>query len=145
MKKSKQKQMKEFDIEKAKAGAPVCTRDGRPVRIICWDFQEYGQQEADEKFPIIALVKEDKGERAYAYRESGKCMVNKDDELVMAPVKREGWVCLYKTDDGKRNIAAEPVYPSLESAKSAVSNNKKEYGDDAVWTPFAYGHVEWEE
>ena len=88
--------MKEFDLEKAKAGAPVCTRDGRPARIICWDYQEYGKQEADEKFPIIALVKEDKGERAYTYRESGKCKIYKKDELMMAPVKHEGWVHVNK-------------------------------------------------
>lgn len=29
--------LKEFDIEAAKAGKPVCTRDGRKARIICFD------------------------------------------------------------------------------------------------------------
>lgn len=29
--------MKAFDLTLAKAGAPVCTRNGRDVRIICWD------------------------------------------------------------------------------------------------------------
>lgn len=31
--------MREFDLEAAKAGAPVCTRSGKPVRIICWDMK----------------------------------------------------------------------------------------------------------
>lgn len=31
--------MKPFDLEAAKAGAPVCTRSGKPVRIICWDMK----------------------------------------------------------------------------------------------------------
>lgn len=31
--------MKNFDIEAAKVGAPVCTRSGKPVRIICWDMK----------------------------------------------------------------------------------------------------------
>lgn len=114
-------QMKEFDIEKAKAGAPVCTRDGRPVRIICWDYQEYGQQEADEKFPIIALVKCDKGERAYVYRESGKCMVDKNDELMMAPVKHEGWVNVYMSDG--HSEVDNRIFGSEEIAKDAALGN----------------------
>ncbi len=30
---------KPFDLEAAKNGAPVVTRDGQPVRIICFDKQ----------------------------------------------------------------------------------------------------------
>lgn len=32
--------MKPFDLELAKAGHPVQTRDGRPVRIICYDRKD---------------------------------------------------------------------------------------------------------
>lgn len=31
--------MKNFDLEAAKAGAPVCTRSGKPARIVCWDMK----------------------------------------------------------------------------------------------------------
>ena len=31
------KNLKPFDIQKAKADKPVCTRDGRKARIICFD------------------------------------------------------------------------------------------------------------
>lgn len=41
--------MHPFDLEAAKHGQPVCTRDGRKVRIICFDAIGYRQ-------PIIALV-----------------------------------------------------------------------------------------
>lgn len=126
-------QMREFDIEKAKAGAPVCTRDGRPVRIICFDYQEYGQQEADEKFPIIALVKYDEGERAYVYRESGKCRVDKNDELVMAPVKREGWVVI--NPEEKRCFQC--VFDTQEEADTKASSSKT--------TDLVVAHIEWEE
>lgn len=126
-------QMREFDIEKAKAGAPVCTRDGRPVRIICWDFQEYGQQEADEKFPIIALVKEDKGERPYAYRESGKCKIDKNDELVMAPVKREGWVVI----NPEEKHCFPRVFDTQEEAETKASSSKI--------TDLVVSRIEWEE
>lgn len=136
MEKSKQKQtkeLKEFDIEKAKAGAPVCTRDGRPVRIICFDFQEYGMKEADEKYPIIALVKEDKGERAFVYRESGKCKIDKNDELVMAPVKREGWVLIHPV--GPQCIAH--IYDTREEAEEDAEREMIDYS--------AIAHIEWEE
>ena len=32
--------MKEFNLEEAKAGKPVCTRDGKDVRILCFDRKE---------------------------------------------------------------------------------------------------------
>lgn len=128
----KKKQMKEFDIEKAKAGAPVCTRDGRSVRIICFDFQEYGMKEADEKYPIIALVKEDKGERVFVYRESGKCKIDKNDELVMAPVKHEGWVLI----DPEQQCIAH-IYDTKEEAEEDAEREKIAYS--------AVAHIEWEE
>ena len=31
------KNLKEFDLEAAKSGKPICTRDGRKARIICFD------------------------------------------------------------------------------------------------------------
>lgn len=40
--------MKPFNLKQAQAGAQVCTRDKRPVRILCYD--KIGG------FPIIALV-----------------------------------------------------------------------------------------
>lgn len=57
--------MKPFDLEKAKAGAEVCTRDGRKVRIICTD--------AKGNYPIVALVSSfnDKRETEERYDEKG--------------------------------------------------------------------------
>lgn len=40
--------MKPFNLEEAKAGKPVCTLDGKDVRIICFD--------AAGDFPIVGLV-----------------------------------------------------------------------------------------
>lgn len=41
--------MKKFDIELAKKGDKVCTRDGRKVRIISYDRK-------DRDYPIVALI-----------------------------------------------------------------------------------------
>ncbi len=83
--------LKPFDLEAAKAGKPVCTRDGRKARIICFD--------AKGSFPIIALVDEKGEEFAFSYTAGGKysaeiSISNKD--LMMLPEKKEGWVNVYK-------------------------------------------------
>lgn len=41
--------MKPFDLEKAKAGAKICTRSGNQARIICFDVR-------DRHYPIVALI-----------------------------------------------------------------------------------------
>ena len=54
--------MEEFNIEKAKNGFPVCTRDGRKVRILCFDRKTCEPQDNDPIFSfddghcIVALV-----------------------------------------------------------------------------------------
>lgn len=42
-------EQKYFDLEAAKAGRPVCTRNGKKVRIVCFDRKIY-------LYPILALV-----------------------------------------------------------------------------------------
>ena len=50
-----------FDVDSAKRGEPVSTRDGRAVRIVCWDVK-------NTDFPILALVMEKDGrEHPYQY------------------------------------------------------------------------------
>jgi hypothetical protein len=41
--------MKPFNLEEAKAGKPVCTRDGRAARILCFDM-------VGTEYPLAALV-----------------------------------------------------------------------------------------
>lgn len=82
--------MKPFDFEAAKAGKPVCTRDGRKARIICFDTINKGN------YPIIALL-EDKGcEVIFYYNKDGKCNVGTERDLMMLPEKKEGWIIINK-------------------------------------------------
>ena len=91
--------LKPFDIQKAREGKPVCTRDGRKARIICFD---YNGETGD--YPIVALVHYNKGNKCYErvlkYTSDG--LFNKyrgcphDDDLMMLPEKKEGWVNVYK-------------------------------------------------
>lgn len=85
------KNLKEFDLEAAKSGKPVCTRDGRKARLICFDKKG--------AYPIVALVN-DYNEEEYIknYDEFGKKFIGGEtsDDLMMLPEKKEGWVNVYK-------------------------------------------------
>ena len=102
--------LKPFDFEAAKAGKPVCTRDGRKARIICFDTINKGN------YPIIALL-EDKGyEAVFYYNKDGKCNVGTERDLMMLPEKKEGWVNLCKNNYG--DTLAVGVFPNREEAVS---------------------------
>lgn len=109
--------MKEFNLEEAKAGKPVCTRDGKKARIICWDRK-------GTEYPIVALVIEcGEYEDWIAYNEKGKARAsaNGDFDLMMATKKKEGWVNLYRVCStvftGKvYNTEKEARKKSIESA-----------------------------
>lgn len=91
----KKLKLKPFDIQKAKEGKPVCTRDGRSVRILCFDAKR-----RDEK-NIIALVPS-KGypgfEDLIAYPDNGIYYGEheNDGNLMMMPEKKEGWIVINK-------------------------------------------------
>lgn len=83
--------LKPFSLEAAKAGNPVCTRDGRKARIICFD--------AKGEKPIIALIANGNSEDVNYYYITGKVrFLDKEDEndLMMLPEKKEGWILLRK-------------------------------------------------
>ena len=90
--------LKPFDLEAAKAGKPVCTRDGRKVRIISFDRKFLFK---GVSYPIIALVEDTaKEETIYGYNEKGKVLIEDDatykDDLMMLPQKKEGWIIIHK-------------------------------------------------
>lgn len=96
--KEKKLNLKEFNLEAAKAGKPVCTRDGRKARIISFDRKLLFK---GISYPIIALVEDTaKEETIYGYNEKGKVMIEDDatykDDLMMLPQKKEGWIIIHK-------------------------------------------------
>ena len=89
--------LKPFDIQKAREGKPVRTRDGRKARIICFD--------SNGGKPIVALVTEcdDEEETPYKYHCDGSynCQsIPSDNDLMILPEKKEGWINIIKTEDG---------------------------------------------
>lgn len=108
--------LKPFDLEAAKAGKPVCTRDGRKARII--SFDRHG-----EDCPIIALVVDSKNaecEEVIDYTLDGICnenIINHNKyDLMMLPQKKEGWINLCKNNHG--DTLAAGVFPNREEAIS---------------------------
>lgn len=87
--------LKEFNLEEAKAGKPVCTRDGRKARIICFDAKRKDGKN------IMALIpsKEYPGfEDLVAYPNNGNYHGGheNDGDLMMSFEKKEGWVIIHK-------------------------------------------------
>jgi len=124
--------MKKFDIELAKQGKPVCTRDGRPVRILCYDFISL------ENTPIIALVKlSEKQEAALFYNLDGR-EGNHDLDLMMIGEKRKVWVNVYSEYSGShvRSFGGLNPYATEEEAKRNIGDPE----NYIVTVP-----VEWEE
>lgn len=82
--------LKPFDLEAAKAGKPVCTRDGRKARIICWDKKGLA--------PIVALIEHENSEIFLAYYNNGRHTIRErsDNDLMMLPEKKEGWIIIHK-------------------------------------------------
>ena len=85
--------LKPFDLEAAKAGKPVCTRAGQKARIICFDVKS--------ETPIVALITtDDDTELAFDYLLDGTFAnsENPDNDLMMLPEKKEGYVNVYKNN-----------------------------------------------
>ena len=110
--------LKPFDLEAAKAGKPVCTRDGRKARIICFD--------RDWNMHIVALVAGPLGEEVRYYLSNGKVAFDKqnDGDLMMLPEKKEGWINVYKKE---QNRYVKGIFPSREIALNSISEKSREY------------------
>lgn len=92
--------MKEFNLEQAKQGNPVCTRDGRKARIICFD-----RNNTEDNRTIVALVANEQ-EREYVHEylndgrfdEKGTLGI----DLMMVTEKKEGWVNVFNLNGNGR-------------------------------------------
>ena len=109
--------MKEFNLDEylKNPSQKVVTRDGRAVRIICTDAK------GDE--PIVALLynKNRDEENVYTYNRDGRFYKNDSClDLFFAPIKREGWINIYKSHRcSTRDRIAGDVFPNEKEAKES--------------------------
>lgn len=125
--------MKEFNLEEFKKNPSrkVVTRDGREVRIICTNMKN------EDDYKIVALItKNDREEIILCYRKSGKDKYFTDLDLFFAPIKREGWINIYKgITEKSSSYAGQKIY------KSEYEALKNKIGDNSIATT----RIEWEE
>lgn len=123
--------LKPFSLELAKAGKPVCTRDGRKARIICFDKKK-------DIYPLIALVTDKDGyEIITLYKADGVHPTIPNNDLMMLTEKKEGWVNVYYDNDAPYHREASWVYDKEEEAIKVG----KEHGGCYIATV----RIEWEE
>lgn len=86
--------MKPFNLEEAKAGKPVCTRDGRPARLIYQDLQ------GEYPFVFAITSKDGVNEKVREYNYSGQYYDSEESkhDLCMVTEKKTVWVNLYAKD-----------------------------------------------
>ena len=127
--------LKPFDIQKAREGKPVCTRDGRKARIICFDRKS--------ETPITVLVTEINGiEAVYSYPNNGIWDSPENTngcDLMMLPEKKEMWINIYKSiyKSTTNYIPRGSLYDTEEDAKAGADMADDEY--------FTTAKVSWEE
>ncbi len=88
--------MKQFNLKEAKAGKPVCTREGNSARIICFNRKS-------KYYPIVALISKDDHEDAHYFTKDGKYLYEgnlHEFDLFMVPEHHVGYANLYRTDQG---------------------------------------------
>ena len=125
----KKSNLKPFSLEAAKAGKPVCTRDGRKARIICFDRKGI--------YSIVALI-DGEQENIQSYTNNGRLRctdLESELDLMMLPEKHEGWINIVKNADDY--YYCKGVFDSEEHAR----NNEANYPGLAVATV----KIEWEE
>ena len=101
--------LKPFDIQKAREGKTVCTRDGRKARIICFDRKD--------NTPIVALIEcVNHAEILQCVHNDGKCSHydTSNNDLMMLPEKKEGWAIIRRSD----------IYETEEQAKKVILDSR---------------------
>ena len=88
--------MKPFSLEEylKNPKRKIVTRDGRNVRIICTDHDNIS-------YPIVGAIKG--YDFPFCFSEDGYVVGSKctdANDLFFAPEKHEGWINLYKNEDG---------------------------------------------
>ena len=107
----------------------VVTRDGKQVRIICTD--------AEGNYPIIGLISHEGGERPESFTKNGKYINNNgsDSDLFFAPVKKSGWVNLFRRGS---ETETGVVFDTKDEARSILGKRPTQNYITTV-------HIEWEE
>jgi hypothetical protein len=117
--------MRPFSLEEALAGAPVQTRDGRPVTQLT-NFS------VTSDYSLIGVIE---GEFYKWMRDGGhlSSYVESERDLFMAPIKKTGWVARFRYGHCSGSYVDGVIYGSEEDVKAAEPN------------ALSYHEISWEE
>lgn len=126
--------MKPFDLKQALAGKPVCTRDGRPVKIGGYN------PSASITTQIIGWI-EDMDITLTSWGVSGRFVEGAEcnEDLFLVGERRKGWIRLVMSPEGPRPIPTK-VYASQTEAELAAAGD---YPGKAF--PEQVIQIEWED
>lgn len=104
-----------FDIEKAKSGKyKIQTKDGRPVRIVCWDRKYI------KSGPILGLIEENGCECTCSYQLSGKIVEDENNsaDLVLVDestpnIRKQIYNVIIKTYKDYPNVTCDVQLSTL--------------------------------
>ena len=109
--------MKQFNLAEylENPNRRIITRDGRNVRIICTDRKS-------NTFPIVVLIEGCYQENICAYTKDGLYShgIECTGDLFFAPIKKEGWINLFKVNS---TMTTGEIYNTEEEAKSAIAKS----------------------
>ena len=121
--------MRKFNLDEAKAGKPVVTRTGRPVRILCWDAKGID--------PIIGLIELDTTSCVCTYNESGSFYENleSDRDLFMKSEKKEGYIYFELSEVYKKSgiIETYGVFETFDDASESANSMKNPIISKITW------------
>ena len=114
--------LRPFNLEEAKAGKPVVTRDGRKVRLFCFDLV------GDDTIAGAVTIGEGKEEDVTSWTAEGRYISRMEEharDLFMAPVENTVWVNVYrnKNEDRSCDVSITGGYESKASAVDGHANN----------------------
>ena len=108
--------MKPFNLERALAGDPVVTRDGRPLKIA-----GYNEEISPANIALLGWVESDIGWDEVAWFYDGRYMNDESStlDLFMAPNERKEWIVRCGVGDV---VKYEGPFPTEEAAKVYADN-----------------------
>jgi hypothetical protein len=107
--------MEQFNLERALAGEPVCTRNGIEVTQLTY-FKE-----AREQYNLVGLMDgvvctwNEKGTSIFGHETSS--------DLFMKPKENAIWVNVYKRKDGALVVGAFPFKSEAEAKEKSLGSN----------------------
>ena len=116
--------MKEFNLEAAKNGDPIITRDGHRARIITFD--------AKGNYPIVALIEYSDSEFSASFDYQGRYLEDREGslDLFIDKAAHVGFVNIYRNEV---NITTGKVFDTFDSAKERGQLEKGYIATVRIW------------